>query len=84
MLRCSFHQSDHGRESSLYSSSNELNTNFFGVQWDRDNPANMSRWQTQHSSLRDLGPPYVYNVFNHDTQGFVKAVKDALANPIDR
>jgi len=83
MLRCSFHQPNHGRESSL-SLSNELNANFFGVQWDRDNPSNTSRWQTQHNGLRDLRPPYVYNVFNHDTEGFVKAVKDALANPIDR
>jgi hypothetical protein len=56
---------------------------FFGVQWDRNNPANTSRWQTQHNGLRDLGPPYVYNVFSGDSQGFVQAVKDALANPID-
>jgi len=51
--------------------------------WDRDNPTNRSRWQTQHNLLRDLSPPYVYNVFKKDTQGFVQAIKDALANPID-
>ena len=56
----------------------------FDVQWDHDNPTDKSRWKTQHEWLQDLGPPYVYNVFSGDTQGFVKAVKDALANPIDR
>jgi hypothetical protein len=58
--------------------------NFFGAQWDHDNPTNASRWQTQHNGLRDLAPPYVYNVFSGDTQGFVQAVKYAIANPIDR
>jgi len=84
VLGCSIYQSDQGHESFLHSSSNEFNADFFGVQWDRDNPANMSCWQMQHNGLRDLGPSYVYNIFSRDTQGFVQAVKDAIVNPIDR
>jgi len=51
--------------------------------WDHENPADMSRWSTQHSQLQSLGPPYVYNVFQGDTDGFVQAIKDAISHPID-
>jgi hypothetical protein len=50
--------------------------------WDHENPSDMSRWQTQHYLLQSLGPPYVYNVFKGDTDGFVQAIKDAISHPI--
>ena len=31
-----------------------------------------------------MEPPYVYNVFKDDKEGFIDAVKQALANPIHR
>lgn len=31
-----------------------------------------------------MDPPYVYNVFKDDLVGFVEAIEDAIANPIDR
>jgi len=34
--------------------------------------------------LKLLDPPYVYNVFKGDLEGFVDAITDAIANPIDR
>jgi hypothetical protein len=33
--------------------------------------------------LKFMDPPYVYNVFASDKEGFVKAVKAALDTPID-
>ena len=54
------------------------------LKWDHDNPADRSRWHTQHDPLSKLGPPYVYNVFRNDTKGFVQAIKAALENPIER
>lgn len=43
-----------------------------------------SKWGVQHGLLKFEDPPYVYNVFKDDEEGFVKAIKDALATPIDR
>lgn len=34
--------------------------------------------------LKLLDPPYVYNVFKDDLVGFVEAIEDAIANPIER
>lgn len=51
-------------------------------QWDSANPADRSHWWTQHAPLSRLGPPYVYNVFANDLEGFVSAVKGAVDNPI--
>lgn len=34
--------------------------------------------------MRDLDPPYVYHVFVDDRDGFLDAVAQAIANPIDR
>lgn len=31
-----------------------------------------------------MDPPYVYNVFKDDNEGFARAVEQALANPIDK
>lgn len=31
-----------------------------------------------------MDPPYVYNVFKDDAEGFVKAVEQAIANPIKK
>ncbi|KAJ7432395.1 hypothetical protein FB451DRAFT_1316911 [Mycena latifolia] len=52
-------------------------------QWDADDPGNRTQWVTQHSTLKYLDPPYVYNVFKGDRVAFVKAVVDAIAHPID-
>lgn len=53
------------------------------LQWNEDDPENRQQWQSQHNGLKYLDPPYVYNVFKDDTEGFVAAVEQALANPID-
>jgi hypothetical protein len=84
MFGRSLHQPAREGESPLDLSSNELDSNLLVVQWDHNNPEDRSRWETQHNGLRDFGPPYVYHVVKGDTQGFVQAVKDAIANPIDR
>jgi hypothetical protein len=34
--------------------------------------------------LRFLDPPYIYNVFREDLDGFVRAIKDAISHPIQR
>ncbi|KAJ7432318.1 hypothetical protein B0H11DRAFT_1760765 [Mycena galericulata] len=52
------------------------------TQWDRQNPNDRNRWQTQHDGLRHLSPPYVYHVHKGDRDGFVQAIKDAIDNPI--
>ncbi|KAJ7055068.1 hypothetical protein C8F01DRAFT_1030595 [Mycena amicta] len=52
------------------------------LDWNKDDPMNRDQWNAQHGTLKELDPPYVYNVFKGDKEGFVKAVKDALANPI--
>ncbi|KAI0036919.1 hypothetical protein K488DRAFT_75693 [Vararia minispora EC-137] len=52
-------------------------------QWDHGNPKDRSRWQAQHWPLRTLDPPYVYNVFRDDREGFLNAIRAALENPID-
>ncbi|KZP31529.1 hypothetical protein FIBSPDRAFT_724484 [Athelia psychrophila] len=52
------------------------------LEWDHENPSDKSKWKTQHSSLALLAPPYVYNVRRDDRDGFVKAIKDAVENPI--
>jgi hypothetical protein len=41
-------------------------------------------WLTQHPVLERLDPPYNYNVFQGDVDGFVRAIKDALSHPIER
>jgi len=54
------------------------------VDWDRNDPHDRTKWTTQHGTLKFYDPPYVYNVFKDDADGFVKAIKNAKANPIDR
>jgi hypothetical protein len=34
--------------------------------------------------LKLLDPPFVYNVFKDDLDGFVDAISDAMLNPIER
>ncbi|KAF8306935.1 hypothetical protein DL93DRAFT_2088306 [Clavulina sp. PMI_390] len=51
--------------------------------WDRSNPSDRAKWEVQHGLLKFLDPPYVYNVFKDDTAGLIKAIKAAVANPID-
>ncbi|KAJ6543873.1 hypothetical protein B0H19DRAFT_1168745 [Mycena capillaripes] len=52
-------------------------------QWDAENPDDSSKWRSQHPLAALLPKPYVYNVRKGDRQGLIKAVKDALANPIE-
>ena len=53
-------------------------------QWNRDDPKDRSRWWTQHGMLKFLDPPFVYNVFNDDLDGFVGAIDSAMSRRIDR
>lgn len=57
---------------------------FLCLKWNHDNPGDRSKWYTQHNPLSKLDPPYVYNVFKNDTEGFLGAIKAALENPIER
>ena len=45
---------------------------------------NRLKWGVQHGILKFEDPPYVYNVFKGDQEGFVQAIKDAINTPIDR
>ncbi|KAK7024999.1 hypothetical protein R3P38DRAFT_3533140 [Favolaschia claudopus] len=54
------------------------------LNWDRTNPSDRSRWRTQHDGLKDLSPPYVYNVRIGDQKGFTRAIRQATENPIER
>ncbi|KAJ7485670.1 hypothetical protein FB451DRAFT_1083152 [Mycena latifolia] len=51
--------------------------------WDKENPTDRTKWVTQHNMLKHLSPPHVYHVFLGDQAGFVKAIRDAVANPIE-
>ncbi|KAF8334198.1 uncharacterized protein EI90DRAFT_3121533 [Cantharellus anzutake] len=50
--------------------------------WDRSNPKDKIRWNTQHNPLKLFGPPYVYNVLAGSKSEFIKAIKDAVENPL--
>ncbi|KAJ6470624.1 hypothetical protein C8R47DRAFT_1222519 [Mycena vitilis] len=52
--------------------------------WDENNPNDTSKWTTQNMGLNDWSPPYAYNVFWHDYEGFKKAIADAMTHPIER
>lgn len=52
--------------------------------WDRDDPDNRAKWDSQHERLRWVDPPYVYNVRVGDLDGLRAAVEQAIANPIER
>jgi len=51
-------------------------------EWDHSDPWNRDKWDTQHGLLKLLDPPYVYNVHAGDKEGFLKAIKSALKNPL--
>jgi len=51
--------------------------------WDPEDPTDRAKWNAQHALLKLLDPPYVYNVFKGDREGFVNAVKAAISTPID-
>ena len=53
------------------------------IQWDKEHPEDRQAWSVQHSMLKFLDPPYVYNVFEGDLVGFIEAIEDAVANPIE-
>ncbi len=38
---------------------------------------------SQHNGVKNLDPPYVYNVKAGDRLGLEAAIKQAVANPID-
>ncbi|KAJ7037851.1 hypothetical protein C8F04DRAFT_1034990 [Mycena alexandri] len=52
-------------------------------QWNKKDPEDRKEWQTQHGALKVLSPPYVYHVFKGDREGFVNAIREAAANPIE-
>ncbi|KAF7761465.1 hypothetical protein Agabi119p4_9457 [Agaricus bisporus var. burnettii] len=52
--------------------------------WDYNDPWNKSRWDTQHRTLVEYDPPYVYHVHAKNFTGFLEAVKGAINNPIGR
>ncbi|KAF6759565.1 hypothetical protein DFP72DRAFT_885447 [Ephemerocybe angulata] len=54
--------------------------------FDQSDPDNQTKWETQHPEITRLGPgpPYVYTVHARDYEGFVAAIKKALATPIER
>jgi len=54
------------------------------VSWDPEDKMNKLKWGVQHGLLKFEDPPYVYNVFKGDQEGFVQAIKDAINTPIDR
>ncbi|KAJ7077202.1 hypothetical protein C8R43DRAFT_1053748 [Mycena crocata] len=63
---------------------------YFGVpflnpilQWDAADPSNRDKWSVQHGMIKHLDPPYVYHVFKGDGDGFVKAIQEAVAHPIE-
>ncbi|KAF7367005.1 hypothetical protein MSAN_00959400 [Mycena sanguinolenta] len=51
--------------------------------WDKNRPSDKTRWNSQHNTLKHLDPPYVYNVFRDDKEGFVNAVVQATSTPIE-
>ncbi|KAJ7653911.1 hypothetical protein DFH06DRAFT_1330007 [Mycena polygramma] len=51
--------------------------------WDANNPTDKTRWMAQHPTIQHLDPPYVYNIFQGDKAGFVKAVVEATSTPIE-
>ncbi|KAK4686065.1 hypothetical protein P7C73_g4063, partial [Tremellales sp. Uapishka_1] len=53
-------------------------------QWDRENPDDWTKWNTQHNALRPTGPPYVYHVQKNNREQLEAAIAMALENPIDR
>ncbi|KAJ7656381.1 hypothetical protein DFH06DRAFT_1298244 [Mycena polygramma] len=55
---------------------------FINPIWDGKDPNDRTKWFTQHDGLKHLSAPYVYNVFVGDRDGFVNAIRDAAANPI--
>ncbi|KAJ3354068.1 hypothetical protein HDU83_005885 [Entophlyctis luteolus] len=46
--------------------------------WDPKRPWDRSKWDSQHEALARLDPPYVYNVYYNDVEGFKKAIKTAM------
>ncbi|KAF8334197.1 uncharacterized protein EI90DRAFT_3051445 [Cantharellus anzutake] len=50
--------------------------------WNRLDPWNRDYWDIQHGLLKLLDPPYVYNVHSGDKEGFLKAIKGAMTNPL--
>ncbi|KAF8878771.1 hypothetical protein BD779DRAFT_1613005 [Infundibulicybe gibba] len=53
------------------------------IHWAEDQPENRTRWMSQHPTLSKLDPPYVYNVYAGDYDGFVKALKAASTTEIN-
>lgn len=52
--------------------------------WNEDDPKDRMHWYSQHGLLRFLDPPFVYNVYRDDFEGFMTAIKNAMSHPIDR
>ncbi|PPQ88221.1 hypothetical protein CVT25_005186 [Psilocybe cyanescens] len=54
------------------------------INWNRDDPWNKSHWHTQHPSLNQFEPPYVYHVHARDWDSFLKTVAIASATEIPK
>ncbi|KAF4616490.1 hypothetical protein D9613_008645 [Agrocybe pediades] len=52
------------------------------LRWNHDKPWDKSSWYTQHPSLNNLEPPFVYNVHARDYEGFIKAIRTASTTEI--
>lgn len=54
--------------------------------WDRNNPKDRSKWESQHDALIHYGldEPYVYHVKVGDEEALKKAIIKAMETPIDR
>ncbi|KAH9477853.1 hypothetical protein JR316_0010085 [Psilocybe cubensis] len=52
------------------------------IYWDENQPQRKSAWITQHPSLNQFDPPYVYNVHARNWTGFVEAIKAASTTEI--
>ncbi|BEJ18274.1 hypothetical protein CspHIS471_0705510 [Cutaneotrichosporon sp. HIS471] len=50
--------------------------------WDRNNPEDRSKWQTQQMGIRMIEEPYVYHVKTGDEDGLRDAMQRAVDNPI--
>ncbi|KAF7360328.1 hypothetical protein MVEN_00762300 [Mycena venus] len=53
------------------------------TEWDAAEPLNRDKWSVQHGMMKHLHPPYVYHVYKGDRNGFVNAIKEAVAHPIE-
>ncbi|KAF8966123.1 hypothetical protein BDZ97DRAFT_1917812 [Flammula alnicola] len=52
------------------------------LRWNTKDPWDKSSWYTQHPSLNQFEPPFIYNVHAKDWDGFIEAIKTASRTEI--